>query len=159
MWKLTDLNEETNEPGTLFEQFEHYIREKKLYFIVARGECVNLKQKGLGQEKVKAYLKEYAACDFSMIALFNGKPKAPFIAANMEFDRRIARVKYLIDFNEEATTGKASPFYSKILGAFATNFFAVHPQIEQLWFPFAIENIVGSKMGVQSVDLGTAILR
>ncbi len=159
MWKLTDLNEETKEPGTLFEQFEHYIREKNLNFIVARGKCVNLGQKGLGQDKVKAYLTEYTACDFSMIALFNGKPKAPFIAANMEFDKGIARVRYLIDFNEEATTGKASPFYSKILGAFATNFYALHPQIEQLWFPFAIENMVGSKMRIQSGDSGTAILR
>ena len=159
MWKLTDLNEETDGTITLFEQFEHYVREKNLNFIVARGKCVNLGQKDLGQDRVMKYLAEYAACDFSMIALFNGKPKAPFIAANMEFDKGIAMVQYLIDFNEEAAEGKASPFYSKMLGAFATNFFAVHPQIEQLLFPFAIDNIPGSKMGIQSRDLGTAILQ
>jgi hypothetical protein len=159
MWKLTDLNEKKKGSGTLFEQFAHYIAQKNLNFIVAQGKCVNIGLDDLGQDRLTAYLAAYAACDFSMIALFNGKPKAPFIAANMDIDKGIARVRYLIDFNKEATGGKASPFYSKILGAFATNFFAARPQIEQLWFPFTIEDIVGSKMGVLSTSAGTAILR
>ena len=159
MWKLTDLNEGGNGPESLFKKFEHYVLEKNLNFIVARGKCINQRPEDLEKDKTNAYLKEFADCDFSMIALFNDTPKSPFIAANMDIDRGLARVRYLIDFNQEATTGKASPFYSKVLGAFATHFFEVHPKIEQLWFPFTIENMVGSKMSVQSIDAGTAILR
>jgi len=159
MWKLTDINDEKNGPHTLLERFEHYILEKNLTFIVARGKCINQRQDILGTDKVTASLRAYAGCDFSMISFFNGKPSVPFIAASMDMDKGFARVEYLIDFNEEATAGKASPFYSKILGAFATNFFAAQPQINQLWFPFFIADIVGSNMGVKSDDSGTAILR
>lgn len=159
MWKLTDLNEGEKGTGNLFETFEHYVAKKNLNFIVAREKCVNFGQNTLGPDKVAEYLTAYAGCDFSMIALFNGTPKTPFIAVNMDSGERIARVQYLIDFNKEAETGKASPFYSKVLGAFATHFFAACPQIEELWFPFVIENIVGSKMAVQPNDFGTAILR
>ncbi|MCP3940504.1 MAG: hypothetical protein GY710_03365 [Desulfobacteraceae bacterium] len=159
MWKLTDLNEEKKKPDNLYEQFEHYISKKNLNFIVARGNCINQRFMDLGQDKVKTYLRAYAACDFSMVALFNKKLAPPFIAADMDINQGLARVQYLIDFNEEAIAGQASPFYSKILGAFATNFFEVQPQIKQLWFPFSIENILGSKMQVQSKNQGTAILR
>jgi len=159
MWKLTDLNGGKNGPESLFEKFEHYVLEKNLNFIVAREKCANQRPKDLGTDRITAYLGEFADCDFSMIALFNDTPKSPFIAANMDIDRGLARVQYLIDFNEEATTGKASPFYSKVLGAFATHFFAVHPEIGQIWFPFTIEKLVGSKMSVQSDDTGTAILK
>lgn len=159
MWKLTDIAEGKDKPESLFKRFEQYVREKNLNFIVADGKCINQGAKTLGPQQVTAYLDAYAACDFPMIALFNDSPKTPFIAANMETDQGIARVEYLIDFNHEATTGKASPFYSKLLGAFATNFFALHPRMKQLWFPFAIEDMVGSKMTVHALDSGTAILR
>lgn len=159
MWKLTDLNRDKNGPESLFEKFRHYVLEKNLNFIVARGNCINQRPEDLGTDKTNAYLGEFADCDFSKIALFNDMPKSPFIAATMDIDRGLARVQYLIDFNQEATTGKASPFYSKVLGAFATHFFELHPEIEQLWFPFTLENMVGSKMSIQSIDAGTAILR
>ena len=159
MWKLTDLNKERKGINPLFERFEHYVAKKNLNFIVAREKCVNLGQDTMGPAKVAEYLTAYAGCDFSMIALFNDTPKTPFIATNMDIANKIARVQYIIDFNKEAETGKASPFYSKVLGAFATHFFAACPQIEQLWFPFVIENIVGSKMAVQPNAFGTAILR
>jgi hypothetical protein len=159
MWKLTDLNEEKKGRESLFHEFESYVLEKGLNFIVAREKCVNQKLTDLGIDTVRSYLTSFAACDFSMIALFDGSPKAPFIAANMEISKGLARVQYLIDFNQEATTGKAGPFYSKLLGAFATHFFSARPEIDQLWFPFFIEDMVGSKMGVRSDDLGTAILR
>lgn len=159
MWKLTDITEGKDKPESLFKGFEVYVLEKNLNFIVAAGKCINQEVKTLGPRQVSAYLDAYAACDFSMIALFNDRPKTPFIAANMKTDQGIARVEYLIDFNQEAISGKASPFYSKLLGAFATNFFALHPEMQQLWFPFAIENMVGSKMTVHALDSGTAILR
>ncbi|MBU0969935.1 MAG: hypothetical protein KKC20_04775 [Proteobacteria bacterium] len=158
MWKLTDLNEKKG-PGDLFQIFEHYVLEKNLNFIVAREKCINLRQKDLGPDKTATYLKAFAACDFSMISLFNGKPKAPFISANMAVDQGLARVQFLIDLTDQASAGRASPFYSKILGAFATHFFAAQPQINKLWFPFTIEDIVGSKMAVHPMGFGTVILR
>ena len=159
MWKLTDIAEGKDNPDSLFKEFKHYVMEKNLNFIVANGKCLNIVVKELAPHQVEAYLAAYAACDFSQIALFNDRPKTPFIAANMERDTKIARVEYLIDFNQEATTGKASPFYSKLLGAFSTHFFAREPQIKKLWFPFDIQNLVGSKTTVQAMDTGTAILR
>jgi len=159
MWKLAPLNKETDKPGTLFEKFEHYVHKKNLNFLVARGKCLNLRPEELGKNKVTEYLSAYATCNFSMIALFNQEPKPPFIAADMDIDKKIARVQFLIDFNEEVTSGRATPFYSKVLGAFATNFFTAQPRIRQLWFPFAIENIVGSQMNVKPGNSGSAILR
>lgn len=159
MWKLADIKEEKKGEIPLVQRVEMYIKEKNLNFIVARSKLLNLRYDVLGQDKARAYLNEYAGCDFSMISIFNNKPSAPFIAANMDFTGAIARVQYHIDFNEEAKQGTASPFYSKILGAFATHFFEVQPKIERLWFPFVIHNIVGSKMGVEAEDSGTCILR
>ena len=159
MWKLTDLNEQTEGHGTLLETFQDYITTKNLNFILAQGKCLNRGVTDLGEERIAIYLEEYTACDFSMISLFNGKPSAPFIAANMDINKKMARAQFLIDFNREAEEGKASPFYSKILGAFATQFFQGHPEIETLWFPFTIENIVGSGMEILPMESGTAILR
>jgi len=159
MWKLTDLNRKENSPESLFKKFERYVLGKNLNFIVARGKCFNQRAKDLGKDKTQAYLGEFADCDFSMIALFNDRPKSPFIAADINIEKKLARVQYLIDFNQETPTGKASPFYTKVLGAFSTHFFTVHPELEQLWFPFTIEKMSGSKMGLQSDDAGTAILR
>jgi hypothetical protein len=159
MWKLTDLNQKKNGAESLFEKFEHYVLEKNLNFIVAGGTCLNQRSKDLGKDKTRGYLEKFADCDFSMIALFNDSPKSPFIAADINIEKKLARVQYLVDFNQEAAGGKASPFYSKVLGAFATHFFAVHPELEQIWFPFTIEKMVGSKMCIQSDNSGTAILR
>jgi hypothetical protein len=159
MWKLTDLNSKEIGPESLFEKFKHYVLEKNLNFIVAGEKCLNQRPTEMGTDKTSTYLEKFAGCDFAMIALFNDTPKSPFIAANINIDKAIARVQYLIDFNQEAMTGKASTFYSKDLGAFATHFFSLRPEIQKIWFPFTIENLVGSKMKVQSDDQKTAILR
>lgn len=159
MWKLMDINENDQEEGPLAQRVEAYIRDKNLYFVVAGSKLLNLRQDTLDQEQLNAHMNAYAQCDFSMISTFNNRPSAPFIAADTDPDRGIARVQYLIDFNQEAKSGKLSQFYSKILGAFATHFFSLQPRIERLWFPFVIHDIVGSKMGVESEDTGTSILR
>jgi len=159
MWKLVDINAEEDGELSLFQRVEKYVVAKNLYFIVARAKLLNMRQNELGHDKVVKYLNGYAACDFSMVSLFNGEPSAPFIAADLDPVTGIARVCYLMDFNEEAKGGRATPFYSKLMGAFATNFFAVNPEMEKLWFPFAIQDLVGSKMGIQPEDSGTFILR
>jgi len=159
MWKLMDINDNDPEVGPMIQRVESYIRDKNLYFVVAGSELLNLRQEALGQEEFKAHMDAYARCDFSMISTFNNRPSAPFIAADTDPDRGVARVQYLIDFNQEAKQGSSSPFYSKILGAFATHFFSVEPRIERLWFPFVIHDIVGGKMGVEPEGSGTSILR
>lgn len=159
MWKLVAIDDNDPKEGPLIKRVEDYIRDKNLYFVVAGSKLVNLRQEVLGQEKLKAHMNAYALCDFSMISIFNNRPSAPFIAADTDSNLGIARVQYLIDFNQEAKQGISSPFYSKVLGAFATHFFSVQPRIKRLWFPFVIHDIVGSKMGVESGDSGTFILR
>jgi len=159
MWKLVDINTEKDGEYSIFQRVEKYVVGKNLNFIVARAELLNMRQDELGHDTVLKYLNGYAACDFSMVSLFNGEPSAPFIAADMNPATRIARVCYLMDFNEQAKDGRATPFYSKLMGAFATNFFSVQPEMEKLWFPFVIQDLVGSRMGIQPEGSGTFILR
>ena len=160
MLDLRDINEIKHGKATLLNKLAAYIEEKNLNFIVAGGELLNKRYQALGSETVQAYLTDYARCDFSKISVFNEKPTVPFMAVQMDdADFVTGRVKYLIDFNEEATQGTASPFYSKMLGAFATNLFAVEPRVQRLWFPFAVQNLVGSNMKIQTRDSGTFILK
>ncbi len=160
MLDLRDINEITHGKGTLLNTLAAYIEDKNLNFIVAGGALLNKRCQALGREKVQDYLTDYARCDFSRISVFNGKPAVPFMAVHMdEADTATGRVRYLIDFNEEATQGTASPFYSKMLGAFATNFFAVQPRVQRLWFPFEVQNLVGSNMKIENQDSGTFILK
>ena len=146
--------------GPLLNRVANYIEEKNLNFIVVEGTLLNKRFQELGREKVMEYLQAYAACDFSRITIVGDKPSAPFMAACVDdTDKALARVQYLIDFNEEAKEGIASLFYSKIMGAFSTNFFAVQPQVQRLWFPFTVQMLEGGKVKVQNEDGGTSILK
>ncbi|SMC61062.1 hypothetical protein SAMN02746065_105165 [Desulfocicer vacuolatum DSM 3385] len=159
MLDLKDINE-ISFGGALLNRVAHYIEEKNLNFIVARGELLNKRFRELGREKVMAYLNDYAGCDFSRITIAGDKPSAPFMAACVDNTHgELARVRYLIDFNEEAKQGTASLFYSKIMGAFSTNFFAVQPHVTRLWFPFTIQMLEGGKVKVQEEDGGSSILK
>lgn len=160
MLDLRDVNEITPGEKPLLEQMGDYIEEKNLNFIVAAGALMNKRFNELGREKVTAYLKDYAGCDFSRITVFNKKPSTPFVATERDaYDNTIARVRYLIDFNEEAREGKAGLFYSKMLGAFGTNFFAVQTGVDRLWFPFVVQPLAGGKVKVQDEGSGTFILK
>ena len=160
MLELKDINDIIHGQELLLNRVDRYIEEKNLNFIVAGGELLNRRFQELGREKVRAYLKDYAGCDFSQVPIFNEKPSVPFMAARMnKTDPPVARVQYLIDFNEEAAEGTASLFYGKILSAFATNFFAVQPQVDRLWFPFVIRKLEGSKMRLRDENSGTSILK
>ncbi len=159
MLDLKDINEMTL-GGALLSRVAYYIEEKNLNFIVAGGALLNKCFQELGREKVMEYLQAYAACDFSRITIAGEKPSAPFMAACVDdADKGVARVQYLIDFNEEAKEGTASLFYSKIMGAFSTNFFAVQPHVQRLWFPFVVQMLEGGKVKVQKEDGGTSILK
>lgn len=160
MLDLRDINEITHGKGSLSNKLITYIEDKNLNFIVAGGRLLNKRFQALGGKQVRAYLTDFAGCDFSKISVFNEKPMVPFMAVDMD-DSDIATgwVQYLIDFNEEATKGTASPFYSKMLGAFATNFFAVQPRVQRLWFPFVVQNLVGSNMRIHNQDSGTFIFK
>ena len=160
MLNLEDINAVRPGKTHLMELVYTYIETKNLNFIVARGTLCNQRFQELGPKTVKACLEDYAGCSFSRVTIFNDKPSAPFMAARMDKDYGdMARVQYLIDFNTEAVEGLASPFYSKILGAFATNFFAVQPHVQRLFFPFEIQNLVGSRMKLAQGDGGTFIVR
>ena len=159
MLDLKDINEMTL-GGALQSRVAHYIENKNLNFIVAGGALLNKRFQELGREKIIEYLQGYAACDFSRITIAGEKPSAPFMAAQMDdTDKELFRVQYLIDFNEEAKEGTVSLFYSKIMGAFATNFFAVQPHVQRLWFPFVVQMLEGGKVKVQEEDGGTSILK
>jgi len=160
MLDLKDINEIADAKGTLMTRVAHYIEEKNLNFIVARGALLNERFQELGREEVMEHLNDYSGCDFSRITITSEKPSAPFMAARVdEVDKEMARVQYLIDFNEEAKEGTASLFYSKIMGAFSTNFFAVQPHVQRLWFPFVVQMLEGCKVKVQEEDGGTSILK
>lgn len=160
MLDLRDINEITHGKGNLLNTLTTYVENKNLNFIVAKGALLNKRFQALGRQQVRAYLTGFAGCNFSKISVFKEKPMVPFMAVHMnETDTATGLVKYLIDFNEEATQGIASPFYSKMLGAFATNFFAVQPRVQRLWFPFEVQNLVGSNMKIENQDSGTFILK
>jgi len=160
MLNLKEINEIADGAGTLLGRVAHYIEEKDLNFIVAQGALLNERFQTLGREKVMAFLQDYATCDFSRITIAGEKPSAPFMAARVDHkDQHLARVQYLIDFNEEAKEGTASLFYSKIMGAFSTNFFAVQPHVHRLWFPFVVQTLEGGKVRIQKEDGGTSILK
>lgn len=159
MLKLMDINKRTTDGESCIELVHNYITTKNLNFIVLEGQLANVRCNEMKPEQSAALVHGYAECNFSEVTFFNGKPSPPFLAASLDKKSGTATVKYLIDFNEEAKNKTASRFYSKILGALATHFFSACSGIDKLWFPFVIEDIVGSKMSVKLHEGGTSILR
>ncbi len=159
MWKLEDLNKGTLGDLTLFQAVKAYIKEKNLNFIIARGQRLNQRQETFKEGELDAYLEEFAACGFSKISCPGTRPSPPFMAADIDPETGTAQVRFLIDLTEEAADGRASLFYSKILGAFATQFFASQPQVMELRFPFELEDTVGRGLILTSHDHGMAIVR
>ncbi len=144
---------------TLSQAVKAYIKEKNLNFIIARGQCVNQRQETFEEGELDAYLEEFSACGFSKISCPGPKPSPPFMAADIHPETCTAQVKFLIDLTEEAVNGRASLFYSKVLGAFATQFFACQPLVKELQFPFELEDTVGRGLILTSHDHGMAIVR
>jgi hypothetical protein len=159
MWKLEDINKGNFGDLTLAQAVKAYIKEKNLNFIIARGKCINLRQDKLEQGMLDTYLAEFSACGFSRISCPGPRPSPPFMAADIDPGTGTAQVKFLIDLTEEAESGRASKFYSKILGAFATQFFAAQPLVKELIFPFELEDTVGSGLLLNSREQGMGIVR
>ena len=136
MWKFEDINREILGNRQIYNRVNAYIRDKNLNFIVAGGACINRRQETLSPGTLETWLAEFAACGFSQVSFPGESPSPPFMAADIDESLGLARVIFLIDFTREAESGIASKFYSKILGAFATQFFAACPEIRELRFPF-----------------------
>lgn len=149
MWNLEDIKQ-TKGLNNLLATVKAYTLDKNLNIIVARGSLTNQRIDTLAQGILDTYLDEYSLCGFSMVSCFNNKPSPPFIAADTNPETGIARVRFLLDLTEEAQNGGASPFYSKVMGAFATQFFATMPDIHQLIFPFTLADTVGRNLTLKN---------
>ncbi len=158
MWNLEDIKQ-INGQNNLLEAVKTYTLEKNLNITVARGSLVNQRTNTLAEGILDTYLDEYSLCGFSMVSCFNNKPSPPFISADTDLQTHTARVRFLLDLTEEAQDGKASPFYSKVMGAFATQFFATMPDIHQLRFPFTLADTVGRNLTLKNEDKTGSILR
>ncbi|MEH0021841.1 MAG: hypothetical protein V6Z89_19460 [Desulfobacter sp.] len=159
MLKFKDINAGTLGDRSVYRAVKARIREKNLNFIVARSQCLNQRQDALGENGLDTYLEEFASCGFSMVSFPGDNPSPPFMATDVDTDTGVARVRFLIDFTQEAETGRASRFYSKIMGAFATQFFAAHAPSRELWFPFTLEDTVGRGLRLEARKPGMAIVR
>ncbi len=159
MWKLEDINKGKMGDQTLAQAMKAYIKEKNLNFIIARGKCLNQRQETLEEGELDTYLAEFSACGFSRISCPGPRPSSLFMAADIDPKTATAQVRFLIDLTEEAKEGRASKFYSKVLGAFATQFFASQPQVLELIFPFELEDTVGRGLSLNSHEHGMGIVR
>lgn len=159
MWKLEDINKGTIGDQTLAQAVKAYIKEKNMNFIIARGQCLNQRQEKLAEGELDTYLAEFSACGFSRVSCPGPRPSPPFMAAEINPETATAEVRFLIDLTEEAADGKASLFYSKILGAFATQFFASQPLVLELIFPFKLEDTVGRGLSLNAHGHGMGIVR
>ena len=159
MWRFDNIKKGTLETRPLYPALKAYIREKDLNFIIAGGRCLNLRQKDLAPGKLDRWLDEFSYCTVSMVNWTDDRPSPPFLAADEDGAARIARVTFLIDLTREADDGRASSFYSKMLGALATQFFAGRPEIDRLWFPFFLEGTAARGGTLEDTDGGTAVVR
>jgi hypothetical protein len=159
MWKFDNIKTGITGSRPLYNILKDYIQEKNLNFIIARGNCVNQAQDSLKKGELDIYLDEFAACGFSMISCQGEKPSPPFLAGDIDPEAGTARITFLIDLTREAEDGKASPFYSKMLGALATQFFAAQPGIHRLELPFTLRDTIGRGVTLAPMDGGTALVR
>lgn len=160
MYHLDDINTITPGGKSLTVIVTDYIREKNLNFIVARGRCRNRRQSEMAPGELEACIREFAACSFSKVSCPGLRPAPPFLAADTDEQAGTARVAFLIDLTEEAETGRASKFYSKVLGALASQFFAACPGISRLFFPFGLEETAaGRGLALETDGDGTWIVK
>jgi len=139
MWKSENIKKALTGGRSQYQALKDYILEKNLNFIIAQGKCLNIGAKELETGELDRLLNEFAQCGASMINWSGPKPSPPFLAADIDPYNSIASVSFLIDLTREAEGGEASPFYSKIMGALATQFFAARPDMDKLWFPFMLK--------------------
>ncbi|HCY85192.1 MAG TPA: hypothetical protein DHV36_08665 [Desulfobacteraceae bacterium] len=157
--KFEDINQEMLGDRRIYKAVKSYIQEKNLNIIVSGGKCINLRQDTLAPGELDTLLDEFAACGFCRVSFNGDKPAPPFLAAKTDKATGRARVVFLLDLTEEAKDGKASKFYSKILGALTTQVFAVCPEMYELWFPFELEETVGRGLTLSARGTDMAIVK
>ncbi|WDP83818.1 MAG: hypothetical protein HUN05_00405 [Desulfobacter sp.] len=138
---------------------KEYIQNKNLNFIIAGGDCLNKPQSRLEKGKLDIYLDEFSKSNFSMISCAEQRLSPPFLAADINPVTGTARITFLIDLTQEALDQKASPFYSKIMGALSTQIFAARPDAKKIYFPFVLEDTVGRGLKRLPMDEGTALIQ
>ncbi|WDP91577.1 MAG: hypothetical protein HUN04_18460 [Desulfobacter sp.] len=159
MWKSENIKAVITGGTPQIQLLKAYIQEKNLNFIIARGKCVNRCRQDLASGELDVLLDEFAACGAAMVSWNGRQPSPPFLAADLDPETRTARVAFLMDLTREAEKGEASPFYSKIMGALSTQFFAARPDMDRIWFPFILQDTVGRGAARQAADQGMFIIR
>ncbi len=159
MWKSDNIKNAITGGKSQYQSLKDHIREKNLNFIIARGQCMNRSRESLEPGELDTFMDEFARCSASMINWSGTTPSPPFLAAETSTDTRTAKVSFLVDLTREAEDGEASPFYSKIMGALATQFFAALPDMDKLWFPFILKDTVGRGVTLEAGNTGMFIVR
>lgn len=143
----------------LFERLARYIKEKNAIFIVANGTCVNRPYKELRPDDFSSVMQALCACDTFLVNQSDQTLSSPFLAANISPGTRTAELAFLLDLVPQAENGQASPFYSKLMGAVATQFFAGTTRANRLWVPFGLKHTVGRGVTIQPAEQGCFIDR
>ena len=159
MWKFDNIKTGLTGPKPQYQAIKDYIEEKNINIIISKGKCVNQRNSDLAPGELDTLLTEFAKCDVSMINWPGKRPSPPFLAADIDPDTRTARVMFLLDLTQEAEDGQASLFYSKLMGALATQFLAARQDVDKIWFPFFLQDTVGRGVIRQDMDQGTALSR
>lgn len=159
MWKSDNIRAGITGGKPQIQILKEYIEKKNLNFIIARGKCVNRSPRELEPGELDALLDEFADCGASLVSWTGPRPSPPFLAATLDPATRTAQIVFLMDLTREAQEGEASPFYSKIMGALATQFFAARPDMDRLWFPFTLQDTVGRGVVLKTADQGMFVVR
>ncbi len=159
MWKFENIKTGITGGRPQYPVLKKYIIEKNINFIIARGNCRNLRCDDMAKGELDTLLYEFSACTGSMISWTGPKPSPPFLAVNIDQATQMARVSFLMDLTREAEDGQASPFYSKIMGALGTQFFAARPDMDKLWFPFILKDTVGRGVEREAGNTGMFLVR
>lgn len=143
----------------LLERLTEYIKEKNTVFVVANAAVDNRAYKDLSPAIFPSIMNALRACDMFLVNQPEHALFSPFLAANMTPGSRTAELAFLLDLVPQAENGKATPFYSKVMGAVATQFFAGTTQVTRLWVPFGLEDTVGRGVTVKPAEQGCFICR
>lgn len=143
----------------LLNQLARYIEERNAIFIVARGKCDNRAYTDFTQKAFSQVMQDLGDCSLFLVNQAGLSLSSPFLAADLDTTTRTASLKFLVDLTSQAENGHASPFYSKLMGACATQFFAETSQAERLRVPFTLEETVGKGVVRELREDGCFLIR
>ncbi len=143
----------------LLNQLARYIEERNAIFIVAHGKIENRAYADFTTEAFSQIIQDLGGCSLFLVNQAGLSLSSPFLAAEVETATRTASLKFLVDLTPQAENGHASPFYSKLTGAVATQFFAGTDQADRLWVPFSLEKTVGRGVLLEPAENGHFLVR